>query len=129
VGGELNERCGHRILLDTNILIGVLNGTLDPRRIARRGIVVLSAVTVMEIYALAGMSDIEQHRIDSALAMVEVMPVDVVVAKRAGMLARTRPRRKSDLLIAATAIVHGLPMITKNIRDFREIPGLALLSA
>jgi len=119
----------NRILLDTNILIGVLNGTLDPRRIARRGIVVLSAVTVMEIYALAGMSDIEQHRIDSALAMVEVMPVDVVVAKRAGMLARTRPRRKSDLLIAATAIVHGLPMITKNIRDFREIPGLALLSA
>ena len=118
-----------RFLLDSNILIGVFNGTLDPRRVARRGTVVLSAVTIMEIYALAGMSDIEQYRIDSAIAMIEIIPIDAVVAKRAGALARTRHRGRADLLIAATAIVHELPLLTKNTRDFRGIPGLVLLSA
>ena len=32
-----------------------------------------------------------------------------------------------DALIAATAITHRLPLLTKNQRDFQFVPGLKLL--
>jgi predicted nucleic acid-binding protein len=31
-----------------------------------------------------------------------------------------------DLLIAATAIEHGMTLLTLNVRDFRLVPGLSL---
>lgn len=117
-----------RILLDSNILIGVLNGAIDPRRMVAHGSIVISAVTVMEVYALAGMSASEQHGIDSALVLLDVIPVTTEVARQAGFLARTRPRGKPDLLIAATALVHDLPLLTQNVRDFRGTSGLTLLT-
>ena len=33
----------------------------------------------------------------------------------------------NDLWIAATAVVHGMPLITNNPEDFRRIPDLAVL--
>ncbi|MCX6867138.1 MAG: type II toxin-antitoxin system VapC family toxin [Verrucomicrobia bacterium] len=33
----------------------------------------------------------------------------------------------NDLWIAATALVHGMPLVTHNLKDFRRIPGLAVL--
>jgi predicted nucleic acid-binding protein len=33
-----------------------------------------------------------------------------------------------DLLIAATALVHDLILVTRNLRDFRLVPGLTLYS-
>lgn len=37
---------------------------------------------------------------------------------------RTPPRL--DLMIGATALKHGLILVTRNVRDFMEIPGLAI---
>lgn len=33
----------------------------------------------------------------------------------------------NDMWIAATAIVHGMPLVTNNLRDFERIPDLGLL--
>lgn len=40
-----------------------------------------------------------------------------------------RPISCSDAWIAATALRFSLPFITRNARDFQDIPGLALLDA
>lgn len=44
-----------------------------------------------------------------------------------------RPRRQQigdmDLLIAATALSHDLTLLTRNVKDFRHIPGLKIYSA
>jgi tRNA(fMet)-specific endonuclease VapC len=32
----------------------------------------------------------------------------------------------ADLLIAATAVHHGLTLVTHNIRDYANVPGLAI---
>jgi tRNA(fMet)-specific endonuclease VapC len=34
--------------------------------------------------------------------------------------------RKMDLQIAATALEHGGTMVTRNVRDFKAIPGLTV---
>ena len=62
----------------------------------------------------------------------EVFPVTTPVARRAGALRgqfrRTgRTRTQADMLIAATAQVHQLPVATRNVRDF-EGCGIALLN-
>jgi predicted nucleic acid-binding protein len=58
---------------------------------------------------------------------MEEITVDRRVADRAGLL-RSRPPslRLPDALIAATALIHGLPLHTKNRRDFERVPELGL---
>lgn len=65
------------------------------------------------------------------LPLVTLVSVDESVAERAGDLLaefheRGRPRGAEDLLIGATALVHGLILVTHNTADFRGIPGLRL---
>lgn len=41
---------------------------------------------------------------------------------------RGRPVSALDLLIGTSALADGAPLVTRNIRDFEPIPGLALLT-
>jgi tRNA(fMet)-specific endonuclease VapC len=41
---------------------------------------------------------------------------------------RGRPREDNDLWIAATALQHEVPVVTHNLRDFVDIPGLVVIS-
>ena len=72
------------------------------------------------------------ERIDrEILGRMEVIPVDSPIAGRAGDLLaavhhRGRPRSTEDLLIAATALAHGLIVVTHNTKDFKDIPGLGV---
>lgn len=118
-----------QFLADTNIIIGVLGEKLEKWRVETLGRMGVSAVTVMELYALAGMGRQEELSIDQAVAFLVVFPVTIEVAKRAGFISRTRQKtQKADLLIAATAIEFHLPLVTRNIRDFKGIPGITLLT-
>jgi predicted nucleic acid-binding protein len=60
-----------------------------------------------------------------------MLPVSPAVARRCAeirsLLKRQgkQPRKRAfDLVIAATALEHGLELVTHNPRDFRDIPGL-----
>ena len=114
------------VLLDSNYVIGVLNGTISVNELPPYQHAV-STVTIMELYALAGMSTNEERRIDEAIRELAIVPVTIPIAKRAGMLARTRKRGKADFIIAATALELNIALLTKNTRDFKHIPNLRLL--
>lgn len=49
------------------------------------------------------------------------------VANRAIQLRQARRMSLGDAIIAATALEHGLPLVTRNSADFRHIPDLELL--
>ena len=57
-----------------------------------------------------------------------ILPVDVVVADRWGRVQAEagRPVAAVDSLLAATALVHGLTMVTRNRKDF-QFPGLQVI--
>lgn len=55
-----------------------------------------------------------------------ILPVDTEVARRCARLQVPNPRPYGDSLIAATALVHGLTVVTRNRRDF-ETMGVPLL--
>lgn len=47
-----------------------------------------------------------------------ILPVDTTVAQRCAHLHVPDPRSERDALIAATAIVHGMTVVTRNVVDF-----------
>jgi len=47
-----------------------------------------------------------------------ILPVDIAVAQRSARLHVPDPRPIRDGLIAATALVHGMTVVTRNIADF-----------
>jgi predicted nucleic acid-binding protein len=56
-----------------------------------------------------------------------VLPVDTAVAQRCARLHVPNLRAERDALIAATALVHGLTVVTRNVPDFEPM-GVALLN-
>ena len=55
-----------------------------------------------------------------------VLPVDTATARRWGRLSATLGQNSADLLIAATALEHGLTVVTRNVRHF-EPTGVAVV--
>lgn len=47
-----------------------------------------------------------------------ILPVDTAVAQHYAKLHVPDPRSDRDALIAATALVHGMPVVTRNVQDF-----------
>ena len=56
-----------------------------------------------------------------------ILPVDTVVAQRCAALHVPDPGPAMDSLIAATALVHGMTLVTRNVTDFRSC-GVAILN-
>jgi toxin FitB len=56
-----------------------------------------------------------------------ILTVDTAVAQRSARLHVPNPRPVRDGLIAATALVHGMTVVTRNVADF-EPCGVAWLN-
>ena len=56
-----------------------------------------------------------------------VLPVDTAVAQCCASLHVPDPRSDRDALIAATALVHGMTVVTRNLADF-ELTGVRLIN-
>ncbi len=56
-----------------------------------------------------------------------ILPVTEAIAIEWGRIAAARPRGDADGLIAATALVHDLVLVTRNVADFADT-GVAVLN-
>ena len=108
-----------RLLADTDILIDHLRGArrLDPGPTE----ISVSVVTRAELYAGR---DADESVVDRLLSTVQEIEVDRAIAERAGRLRRTAGIPVPDALIAATALEHGLTLLTRNARHFQRVPEL-----
>ncbi|MDQ1316044.1 MAG: toxin FitB [Pseudomonadota bacterium] len=133
-------------LLDTNViseLRKVRAGKADPRVAAwadsmETADLYLSVITIQEIeigVQLAERRNPEQGAILRTWLDNHVLPaftgriltVDIAVARRSASLHVPDPRPIRDGLIAATALVHGMTVVTRNMDDF-ACTGVAVLN-
>lgn len=56
-----------------------------------------------------------------------ILPVDIPIALRCASLHVPDPRSRRDSLIAATALVFGMTVVTRNVKDF-EPTGVAIVN-
>jgi len=59
---------------------------------------------------------------------MRVLAVDEAVAKRAARLHVPDPAPFRDALIGATALVHGMTVVTRNTKDFERFNGLQVVN-
>jgi predicted nucleic acid-binding protein len=124
-------------LLDTNVLSElrkVRSGKADPQVAAWSGRVdssrlYLSVIVLQELeigILLLERRDPRQGAMlrdwleDQVLPAFEgrILPVDIAVARAGARLHVPHPQPERDALIAATALVHGLTVVTRNVADF-----------
>jgi toxin FitB len=98
----------------------------------------LSVISVLELelgYHLLARRDRRQAEVLFSWIRNRVLPsfadrilsVDLQMAQRCALLHVPDPLDDRDALIAATALVHGFTVVTRNVRDF-ESTGVALLN-
>lgn len=56
-----------------------------------------------------------------------IIAVDLKIAQQSALLHVPNPRPVRDCLIAATALVHGMTVVTRNVSDF-EVAGLNVIN-
>ena len=56
-----------------------------------------------------------------------ILPVDIAVAQRSARFHVPDPKPERDAFIAATALVHGLTVVTRNVDDFK-LSGVEILN-
>ena len=116
------------INLDTHILIDALRGDLRPRerRLLAKASWGISAIVLWELAMLTKLGritlDLDDPEVKALLTSVHVWPLDLDIA-----LASTRLDFRgdpADQLIAATSVVHRIPLMTRerNIRRSRIVP-------
>lgn len=109
------------LLLDTDVLIDHLR--LGRSFTTGRDRLSYSTVTRAELFAG---QNTDEELVRVLLAPLHELPVDRDVAELAGRVRRERGLQLPDALIAATALVHRLALMTRNRRDFQRVPGLRL---
>ncbi|MEK6681829.1 MAG: type II toxin-antitoxin system VapC family toxin [Nitrospirota bacterium] len=117
--------------LDTNAIIYYLKD--DPHAVAVLSDIFtentpfyISAITEIELFGFSKLSDQEAEQIEAILRTVAIIPVDSRIARTAGFIRRNYHINIADSAIAATALFTGTTLLTRNIRDFRNIPNLSL---
>ncbi len=132
-----------RLVLDASVIIASERGTLDlPGLLASLGDVpvVLPAVVAAELLhgcERAPTPAIRARRsafVEFVLARVPIGPFGLLEVRRHAELWATLAQAGTligphDMLIAATALAHGMALATLNQREFERVPGLRLVPA
>ncbi len=122
-----------RFLLDTDVLIGILEGDSSvTRRFVPSMILYLPVIAVGELFHGAFNSGRAQQNLDRVSAFAKTLPVlpcDLETAETYGRMKtelrkKSRPLPENDIWIAAISQQHQLTLITRD-QHFREFGSLA----
>jgi predicted nucleic acid-binding protein len=106
------------VLVDSDVIIDHIRGF----RALPTSPLACSVITRCELFAGRD----EASVINPLLDPLQELPVDVAIAERGGTLKRDFQLQTPDALIAATALEHDLPLMTRNHRHFERVPNLTL---
>lgn len=120
------------LLVDTDVLVWHLRGYAQAtQRLDQLGALTLSAVSYLEV--LQGMRNkAEFVAVQQMLKrrQAKVLPLTEAITGKATELMEaltlSHGLQLGDALIAATALEHGLAVLTGNVRHFAPVPGLAV---
>lgn len=117
------------MLIDSNIVIYsvmpehvFLDAWLD------RPDVSFSIITKIEVLGYSQLTDAQREHFEKLFRMACVIPLDDAVTQACIQLRRNHKIKLADAMLAATALVHNVPLVTRNTEDFAGISGLQVLN-
>ncbi len=118
------------MILDSNILIysvdpaysdllSYLDATSAP--------IYVSLISHLEVLGYHRLREIDRIDLTNLLSNTIALPITREVIDTAIELRRQRKRSLADSIIAATALIHSMPVLTNNVADFTDINGLQVI--
>jgi len=129
------------MILDTTLIVDLLRGDSDAaqrvellKRESRPQ--KISSITVLEVYEGVGRTNAPQEDAEKVLGVLDskaIVDADGTVMRKAGKLSGDLINRgcridREDCVIAATALLHDEPVLTRNTAHFERIDGLDVRS-
>lgn len=121
-------------ILDTNTLIYYLDGALTPKgfdfvlkALQNKGCE-LSVISKIEVLGFQFPNSAQEQKAEKLVNSLPIIPLtDDVVGKTIEIRKLHKPKI-ANAIIAATAILHNLTLISRNEKDFKNIPGLNFIN-
>lgn len=116
------------MLLDSNIIIYAA----QPAHASLRVFIdehapAVSIVSFIEVLGFHRLQPADRAVLERFFQAAEILPLSETVAREAVRLRQQRKMSLGDSIIAATALMHGRTLVTRNTGDFHWVPGLVLL--
>ncbi len=118
------------LLVDTDVFIDYFNtGRFSNILENRRFVIYYSRVTEKELLSKKGLRTSEKEAILYSMKNYRQIGIEKTIALKYSELRELYPSLdKEDVLIASTAIVKKLPLITRNYKHYAKIKGLVLFT-
>jgi predicted nucleic acid-binding protein len=118
---------GKRYLIDTNVLIEYIGGLLPEKLTVKVSNIIdkefnISFVNKIEILGHASVQEMIVKFIDAA----NIYYVDNQIVEKTISIRKTKKIKLPDALLAATAIIYGFTLLTRNVDDFVGIDDLKI---
>ena len=112
---------GEKFLIDTNVLIDLQNGIIPQKGTSKLAEIIdegfiISFITYIEFLWHRSVSE----RLERFVELAHVITVNKQIINQTVAIRKTNRIKLPDAIIAATAIVHGLTLVTHNIDDFKK---------
>ena len=115
-------------VLDSNIVIySFLPGHqfLKPFVTNKKNLV--SVVTQVESLGFVGIRKKEEDYFNRIFDILQIIPIDKEVLNKTIEIRKRHKIKLGDAFIAATALLYGPELVTRNTKDFKNIPGLTIV--
>lgn len=119
-------------LVDSNVLIDYVAERFKNNQLKALDLIFdeslrVSVITKIEILGYNGIAD-EEAKMHEFLSYADILPLDEAVVERTILLKKSIRIKTPDAIIASTALVNELTLITNNNSDFKKIKGLKLFN-
>lgn len=119
-----------KYLIDTNILIYHTAGFSQSKTFIEQAVskspLKISVITKIEFLGWDKHTEEGLAKCKKLTDLSHVIPLDEVVAEKAIALKNKSSIKLGDAIIAATAIINDLILVTRNKDDFKDVDGLEL---
>lgn len=121
------------IVADANVLIRYLGKEIRATKVLEKLVaegkrILVPTIVIAEMLSYPKLTDEERMIIKGFVSNFEIIPLDFSIAEIGGMLRSKYKIKLPDAIIAATAIYYKSPLLTYNIRDFKKIKELKIIS-
>ena len=116
----------NRLLLDSNIIIGVVTGRFSISQLKEPDLAV-SEITRLEVFGYHKLQSQEEELLDEFFRNINCLPISKEIVNQAIKYRKQKKMSNGDAIIAATAIVNNLPLATANVKDFEHLEVLEII--